>query len=251
MSGHSHWANIKHQKKREDRRRGKLFTKLVRDIMMAAREGGGDPEFNVSLRFAVDRAKDANMPKENIERAIKRGTGELEGVNLEEIVYEGYAPSGIAILIHTVTDNRNRTASELRNAFGDRGGSMAEAGAVMWQFDRKGYLALPADGLDEMEVFELAVEAGADDVEFSDDLIEIYAEPSVFADVQKALENAGIESKDARLTMVPKQRMQLEDDKTMNVMRLIDHIEDLDDVQEVHSNLEISDEVIRRYEGEL
>lgn len=251
MSGHSHWANIKHQKKREDRRRGKLFTKLVREISVAARQGGGDPDFNLQLRLAIDRAKEANMPKENIERAIKRGTGELEGVDLEEIVYEGYAPSGVALLVHTVTDNRNRTASELRNAFADRGGSMAEAGAVMWQFDRKGYIALEPDGLDEERIFEIAVEAGAEDIEFGDDLIEVYAEPDRFAAVQKALEEAQIASQDARLTMVPKRRMQLDEDKTLNVMRLIDALEDMDDVQEVHTNLDITDDAIAKYEGEL
>ncbi|MGD9001027.1 MAG: YebC/PmpR family DNA-binding transcriptional regulator, partial [Anaerolineae bacterium] len=163
MAGHSHWANIKHQKRREDHRRGKLFTKLVREITVAARQGGGDPEFNLQLRLAIDKAKDGNMPKENIERAIKRGTGELEGTNLEEIVYEGYAPNGVAVLVHTVTDNRNRTASQLRNAFSDRGGSLAEAGAVQWQFDRKGYIAVNYDGIDEEDVFDKAVEAGAEE----------------------------------------------------------------------------------------
>ncbi|MFW6082977.1 MAG: YebC/PmpR family DNA-binding transcriptional regulator [Chloroflexota bacterium] len=251
MSGHSHWANIKHQKNREDRRRAKLFTKLVREISVAARQGGGDPEFNIQLRLAIDKAKDANMPKENVEKAIKRGTGELEGVDLEEIVYEGYAPSGIALLVHAVTDNRNRTASELRNAFSDRGGSMAEAGAVLWQFDRKGYIALEPDGLDEERIFEIAVEAGADDIEFGDSLIEVYADPGRFAAVQEALKTAEVVTKDARLTMVPKQRMELDEDKTLNVMRLIDNLEDMDDVQEVHTNLEITDDVIAKYEGEL
>jgi YebC/PmpR family DNA-binding regulatory protein len=251
MSGHSHWANIKHQKKQADRRRGKLFTKLVREISVAARHGGGDPEFNLQLRLAIDKAKIANMPKENIERAIKRGTGELEGVDLEEIVYEGYAPSGIALLVHTVTDNRNRTASELRNAFSGRGGSMAEAGAVLWQFDRKGYIAVASDGLDEELVFEIAVEAGADDVEFGDGLIQIYVDPPHFTNVQQALDDAGISSEDARLTMVPKQCMKLTEDKTLNVLRLIDALEDMDDVQEVHSNLEVSDEIMAKYEQEF
>lgn len=251
MSGHSHWANIKHQKKREDRRRAKLFTKLVREIFVAARQDGGDPEFNIQLRLAIDKAKDANMPKENIERAIKRGTGELEGVDLEEIVYEGYAPSGVALLVHTVTDNRNRTASDVRNAFSDRGGSMAEAGAVMWQFDRKGYVAVTPDGLDEERIFEIAVEAGADDIEFGDDLIEVYADPDRFAAVQKALKEAQVATRDARLTMVPRQRMKLDEDKTLNVMRLMDALEDMDDVREIHSNLEITDETIAKYEGEL
>jgi YebC/PmpR family DNA-binding regulatory protein len=251
MAGHSHWANIKHQKKREDRRRAKIFTKLVREITVAARQGGGDPEFNIQLRLAIDRAKDANMPKDNIERAIKRGTGELEGVDLEEIVYEGYAPSGVALLIHAVTDNRNRTASELRNAFSDRGASMAEAGAVLWQFDRKGYIALESDGLDEERVFEIAVVAGAEDIEFGEDLIEIFANPSDFAAVQKALEEAEIATQDARLTMVPERTMKLDEDKTFRVMRLIEALEDMDDVQEVHSNLEITDDIIAKYEGDV
>ncbi|MBS3783675.1 MAG: YebC/PmpR family DNA-binding transcriptional regulator [Anaerolineae bacterium] len=251
MAGHSHWANIKHQKKKEDRRRAKIFTKLVREITVAARQGGGDPEFNIQLRLAIDRAKDGNMPKENIERAIKRGTGELEGVDLEEIVYEGYAPSGVAVLVHAVTDNKNRTASELRKAFSDSGGSLAEAGAVTWQFDRRGYIALEPDGLDEEHVFEIAVEAGAEDIEFGDDLIEIYATPDRFSSVQKALEKAEIPTRDARLTMVPKRRMTLGERETLNVMRVIERLEDMDDVQEVHSNLEITDEIIAKYEGEL
>ncbi len=250
MSGHSHWANIKHQKKREDRRRGKLFTKLVREITVAARDGGGDPDFNIQLRLAVDRAKDANMPKENIERAIKRGTGELEGTDLEEIVYEGYASNGIALLVHAVTDNRNRTASDLRNAFAENGGSLAEAGAVRWQFERKGYIAISRDGIDEEEVFEVAVDAGADDIEFGDDLIEIYVEPGRFAGVRSALDGAGLSLEVTRLTMLPKGTMLLDQRETLRVMRAIDTLEDLDDVQEVHTNLDITDEVIALYEGE-
>ncbi|MFO7740857.1 MAG: YebC/PmpR family DNA-binding transcriptional regulator [Anaerolineae bacterium] len=249
MSGHSHWANIKHQKKREDRRRGKLFTKLVREITVAARQGGGDPEFNLQLRLAIDKAKDANMPKENIERAIKRGTGELEGTDLEEIVYEGYASNGIALLVHTVTDNRNRTASDLRNAFAANGGSLAEAGAVQWQFERKGYIAIKPDHVDEEQVFDVVVEAGADDVDFGTDLIEIYAVPSRFAAVQEALDAAGIPTEAARLTMVPKGAVRLDEKETLRVMRVIDTLEDLDDVQEVHCNLEIADDVIAKYEG--
>jgi YebC/PmpR family DNA-binding regulatory protein len=251
MSGHSHWANIKHQKKKEDRRRGKLFTKLVREITIAARQGGGDPEFNLQLRLAIDKAKDANMPKENIERAIKRGTGELEGVDLEEIVYEGYASNGIALLVHAVTDNRNRTASDLRNVFSANGGSLAEAGAVQWQFERKGYLAIESEDIDEEEVFDIAVEAGAEDVEFDDGLIEIYAAPSGFAAVQDALDRAGIPIEQARLTMVPKGTMKLDEKETLRVMRVIDTLEDLDDVQEVHSNLEITDDVIAKYEEDI
>jgi YebC/PmpR family DNA-binding regulatory protein len=251
MAGHSHWANIKHQKKKEDRRRAKLFTKLVREITVAARQGGGDPEFNIQLRLAIDKAKDANMPKENIERAIKRGTGELEGVDLEEIVYEGYAANGIALLVHTVTDNRNRTASDLRNVFSASGGSLAEAGAVQWQFERKGYIAISSEDADEEEIFDIVVEAGADDVEFGDDLIEIYASPSRFAAVQEALDAAGIPTEAARLTMVPKGTVRIDEKETLRVMRVIDTLEDLDDVQEVHSNLEITDDAIAKYEGDI
>lgn len=250
MSGHSHWANIKHQKRREDRRRAKVFTKLVREITVAAREGGGDPEFNIQLRLAIDRAKEGNMPKENVERAIKRGTGELEGTNLEEIVYEGYASNGIALLVHAVTDNRNRTASDLRNAFSDNGGSLAEAGAVQWQFDRKGYIAIKPDGLDEERIFDVAVEAGADEVEFGDTLVEIYADPGHLAAVRQALDTAGISPEAARLTMVPKGTMRLDDRETLRVMRMIETLEDLDDVQEVHTNLDITDDVIAMYEEE-
>jgi YebC/PmpR family DNA-binding regulatory protein len=250
MSGHSHWANIKHQKRREDHRRGKLFTKLVREITVAARQGGGDPEFNLQLRLAIDKAKDGNMPKENIERAIKRGTGELEGTNLEEIVYEGYAPNGVAVLVHAVTDNRNRTASQLRNAFSDRGGSLAEAGAVQWQFDRKGYIAVNYDGVDEENIFDIVVEAGAEEIEFGDDLIEIYVNPKHFGAVQKALEEGGVPIEVTRLTMVPKSTVKLGEAETLRVMRVIDALEDLDDVQEVHYNMEITDEVIAKYEGE-
>lgn len=248
MSGHSKWANIKHKKAKEDARRAKLFTKLVREITVAARQGGGDPETNISLRLVIDKAKDANMPKENIERAIKRGTGELEGVDLVEAIYEGYGPNGVAMMVHTVTDNKNRTVSELRRAFTKQGGTMAEAGAVEWQFERKGYISLLPDGVDEEDLFEIAVEAGAEDIEFGEDLIEIYSGLDQFELVQRALEDADISHKTAELAMVPKTTMQLEKDKAFRVMKLIDILEDLDDVQQVYSNLEISDELISQYE---
>lgn len=249
MSGHSKWANIKHKKAKEDARRAKLFTKLVREITVAAREGGGDPEINFNLRLAIERAKDANMPKENIERAIKRGTGELEGVELVDAMYEGYAPNGIALLVHTVTDNKNRTVSELRNVLSSRGGSLADAGAVDWQFDRKGYIAVAPDGAGEETVFDIAVEAGAEDVEFGDDLIEIYADLDHFQSVQQALEEADIPSETARLTMVPQATVPLDEKETLRVMKLIDALEDMDDVQEVYSNLKITDETIAKYES--
>lgn len=248
MSGHSKWANIKHKKAKEDARRAKLFTKLVREITVAARQGGGDPEMNISLRLAIDKAKDANMPKENIERAIKRGTGELEGVDLEEAIYEGYGPNGVAMMVHTVTDNKNRTVSELRGVFTKKGGTMAEAGAVEWQFERKGYISLLPDGVDEEDLFEIAVEAGAEDIEFGEKLIEIYSSLDQFESVQQALEDADISHETAELAMVPKTTVKLEKDKAFRVMKLIDTLEDLDDVQQVYSNLEISDELIAQYE---
>jgi len=251
MSGHSKWSNIKHKKAKEDAKRAKLFTKLVREITVAARQkGGGDPEMNFQLRLAIDRAKDANMPKENIERAIKRGTGELEGLDLEEVMYEGYAPNGVALLVQTVTDNRNRTVSELRGALSKKGGKLADAGAVAWQFERKGYIAVPPDGVDEDMLFEIAVEAGAEDIEFGDDLVEVYTTPAHFEAVQGALEEADIPQDTAELTMVSNATVPMEEDDVLKVMKIIDAVEDLDDVQQVYSNLEISDEVIARYEAE-
>ena len=250
MSGHSKWSTIKHQKAKNDARRGKLFTRLSREITVAAREGGGNPEFNFALRLAIDSAKDANMPKENIERAIKRGTGELKGGELERILYEAYAPNGVGLLIQVLTDNRNRTVAEIRRVLTKKGGNMAEAGAVMWQFDRKGYIAIAPNGEDADAIFDVAVEAGAEDFVFSDDMIEIFAAPENFQEVIEALEANGINSKSSELSMIPKNTLELGELDTMRVMHVINALEDLDDVQQIYSNLDISDDVMQKFEDE-
>ncbi len=249
MSGHSKWSTIKHKKAATDAKRGKLFTRLAREITIAAREGGGDPEVNFGLRLAMDKAKAANMPKDNIGRAIKRGTGELKGEELVEVVYEGYAPHGVALLVKVLTDNRNRTVATVRRILTRQGGTLADVGAVAWQFDRKGYIAIAPDGVDKDTLFEAAVEAGAEDVVFSDDLIEVYAELDTFQAVRQALEDAGIHFERAELVMIPKTTMQLAEKETLQVMGIIDALEELDDIQQVYSNLDISDEVMTKYEA--
>jgi len=249
MSGHSKWSTIKHKKATQDARRGKLFTQLAREITIAAREGGGDPDTNFRLRLATDKARTANMPKENVERAIKRGTGELKGEELAEVTYEGYAPNGVALLVQVLTDNKNRTVADVRRTLTRQGGTLADAGAVVWQFDRKGYIAIAPDGMDQDTLFEIAVEAGAEDVVFSDDLIEVYAGLENFQTVREALQEAGIRFETAELAMLPKTTLQLEEKETLRVMGVIDALEELDDVQQVYSNLDISDEVMTRYEA--
>ncbi len=249
MSGHNKWSTIKHKKAAQDAKRGQLFTRLAREIVIAAREGGGDPEANFSLRLAIDKARAANMPKENIERSIKRGTGELKGEELVEVVYEGYAPHGVAVLVQVLTDNKNRTVSEVRRVFTRQGGAMADAGAVAWQFERKGYIAIAPDGVDQDTIFELAVEAGAEDVVFSNDMIEIFAEVANFQAVRQALENSGIQVETAELSMIPKTTLQLGEKETTQVMGVIEALEELDDTQQVYSNLYISDEILAKYEA--
>jgi YebC/PmpR family DNA-binding regulatory protein len=249
MSGHSKWSTIKHKKAATDAKRGKLFTRLAREITLAAREGGGNPDVNFSLRLAVDKAKSANMPKDNIERAIKRGTGELKGEELSEVTYEGYAPNGVALLLQVLTDNKNRAVADVRRIITRQGGTLADAGAVAWQFDRKGYIAVAPDGVDQDTLFEVAVEAGAEDVVFGDDLIEVYAELENFQAVRQALQEAGIRFETAELTMIPKTTMQLGEKETLQVMGVIEALEELDDVQQVYSNLDISDEIMAQYEA--
>jgi YebC/PmpR family DNA-binding regulatory protein len=249
MSGHSKWSTIKRKKAAEDAKRGKIFTRLAREITVAAREGGSDPEINFRLRLAVDKAKAANMPKDNIERAITRGVGGGKDDELEEVTYEGYAPHGVALLVQTLTDNRNRAVAEVRHVFNRQGGSMSEAGAVAWQFDRKGYIAIEPNGVDADEIFENAVEAGAEDVIFGDDMIEVFAELDDFQSVQESLEACGIKVATSELAMVPKTTMQLPPEQALRVMRVIEALEDLDDVQQVYSNLDISDELMTQYEA--
>jgi YebC/PmpR family DNA-binding regulatory protein len=245
MSGHSHWATIRRKKGAQDAKRGKIFTSLAREISVAAREGGGDPNSNLRLQYAVDRARANNMPKDNIERAIKRGTGELrEGNALEEITYEGYGPHGVALLISCVTDNRNRTVSDIRHILSRAGGSMGEGGSVAWQFTRTAYFSFPAEGCNPDEIFELAVEVGADDVNFDDETIEIVGPIETFKQISDRIREAGIKPEEAELRYLPNNEIELMVDETLQVIRTIEELEDLDDVQNVNSSLTISDEAM-------
>jgi YebC/PmpR family DNA-binding regulatory protein len=244
MSGHSKWSTIKRKKAANDAKRGAVFTRLAREIAIAAREGGGDTETNFALRLAVDHAKAENMPKDNIERAIKRGTGEDKaGADFEQILYEGYAPNGIALLIDVVTDNRNRTVAEVRHVLTRANGNLADAGSVSWQFKRVAYFAFPAEGLDVDKAFDVAVEAGADDVVIEDD-VEIYASVEAFKEIDDRLIAAGYAPEEASLRMVPNSVIELPADETLKIMGIIEELEDLDDVRTVYSNLEISEEAV-------
>jgi len=251
MSGHSHWATNKRKKGASDAKRGQLFTRLAREISMAAREGGGDPDTNFRLRIAFDKARAVNMPKESIERAIKRGTGEdKSGVVIEKISYEGYAPHGVALMIDCLTENRNRTVSELRHTLSRSGGSMAEMGSVAWQFDRVAYFAIPAAGVNFDKVFELAVEGGANDVKQDEEYIEIFAPVEVFKSLSDRLKKENIEIEEQDLRMIPKQELSLSLDDTLKVMRVVEEVEDLEDVESVFSNLQVSDEAWAALESE-
>lgn len=250
MAGHSKWANIKHQKKKEDKRRGKLFTKLSREIEIAAREGG-DPEVNFNLRIAIDRAKDANMPNDNIERAIKRGTGEdRDASEMEQIHYEGYAPHGVALIIKTITDNRNRTVADIRHILSKYGGNMGQGGSVAWQFTRKSFFVIPADGHDYDTLFKVGLESGAEDVIEDEDYFEIVGSVDVFKDIHDSLKEKGIKTENSGLRMDPDQEIDLDLEKTFQVMKVIEELEDLDDVQIVYSNLRVSDQVLEELEKE-
>ena len=245
MSGHSKWSTIKRKKAVTDAKRGAVFTRYAREIAIAAREGGGDPESNFTLRLAVDRAKAGNMPNDNIERAIKRGTGEdKEGGVLEQITYEGYAPHGVALIVECVTDNRNRTVADLRHLLTKYNGSLGESGSVAWQFTQEAFFVFPQQGKDEDELFELAVEAGADNVEFADGEVEIVGPVDSFKTIGDAIKAAGIVIEDAGLRMVANQEIELASTETVQVMRVIESVEELDDVQNISSNLKISDEAI-------
>ena len=250
MSGHSKWATIKRKKGAADAKRGQVFTRLTREIVMAARDGGSDVESNFRLRLAVDKARAQNMPKDNIERAIKRGTGESkEGAAFEQVFYEGYAPHGVALMIEGVTENRNRTVAEIRHALTRSGGSMGEAGSVGWQFTRSAYFAIPSAGKNFDAIFELAVDSGADDINQDEELIEITAPVESFKILSDRLRVAGIQPEEAGLRMIPNQEMELSIENTLQVMRAIEGLEELDDVQAVYSNLHISDEAMAALES--
>ncbi len=244
MSGHSKWATIKRKKGAADAKRGQMFTKLAREIQLAARQGP-DTNFNFRLRLIVEKARAENMPKENIERAIKRGAGlDSEGGQLEEVTYEGYGPHGVAILMQTVTDNKNRTVSEIRRALTRGGGSMGESGSVGWLFESKGYIAVSMEGKNEDKVFELALDAGAEDVQFGEETAEIYTQPSDLQPVRQAFEDARYKIESAELTMQPKTLIALSPADTLQVLNLVEALEELDDMSKVYSNLEITDEAL-------
>ena len=246
MSGHSKWSQIKRAKGAADAKRGQLFTKLGREITVAAREGGPDPDANARLRLAVQRAREANMPMDTIDRAIKRVVGG-EAAALEEIVYEGYGPNGAAILIEAMTDNRNRTVAEIRNAFTRGGGSLGESGCVAWLFDSRGIITVQPNGADPDEVALKAIDAGADDFLVVDDGIEIYTDPAQLDAVRTALEQEHLAVNGAETAMVPKTTLELEPKDTVTVLKLMERLEELDDVQRVYSNLELSEEALKQF----
>ncbi len=249
MSGHSKWSTIKRKKGAEDAKRGKMFTRLGRDIMIAAREGGGDEDSNPKLKLAVAKAKTANMPKDNIERAIKKGTGELEGGDVEELRYEGYGPDGIAFIVEVMTDNKNRALAEVKHAFSKHGGNLATSGAVAWQFDHKGYITLKGEENDFDEVFLEAAEAGAEDVVDEDGIITVYTPREAFGSVEQTLNEAGYEIDESELRWFPQNEAEVENSKALQNMRLLEMLEELDDVQTVATNLQINDDVVSAFES--
>ncbi len=251
MSGHSHWATIRRKKGAADAKKGAAFTRLARELVMAAREGGGDPESNFRLALAVEKARAGNMPKDNIERAIRRGTGEdKDSAVFEEITYEGYGPHGVALMLDCVTDNRNRAVAEIRHQLSRSGGNMAEAGAVSWQFKRNCYFAFPSSMLNYDKAFELALDAGAEDVTEDGENIEIIGPVDAFKKIADALKKAGVTPDEAELRMIPKQEMELPVDQTISVLHVIEALEELDDVQAVFHNLKIPDEAWAALEAE-
>jgi YebC/PmpR family DNA-binding regulatory protein len=241
MSGHSKWHSIKHKKGALDAKRGKLFTKFIKEITVAARTGGGDPDANARLRKAILDAKNGNMPNDTIDRAIRRGTGEEDGVNYEEITYEGYGPGGVALLIQSMTDNRNRTVAEIRHLFSKNGGNLGESGSVGWMFDKKGYIVVSKSDKSEEELFDLVIEAGADDLRDDEDNFEIITSPEAFEGVQAAVKSAGIEPQVAEVEFVPQNYIRLEGADARQMLKLMEALEDHDDVQKVSANFDISE----------
>lgn len=243
MAGHSKWANIKHRKEAQDNKKGKIFTKIARELTVAAKIGGGDPASNSRLRLALDKARASNMPKDNVERAVKKGTGEGNDQIFEDITYEGYAPGGVGILVKTLTDNRNRTIMEVRTVITKRGGSMAEAGSVAWQFENKGIIEVPVTACSEDDIMNYVLEAGAEDVVTDGDIYSITTEPAEFENVKKHLEENNIQIDFAELSMKPKTTIDVEGEAAKKLIALVEALEDLDDVQEVYGNHKIDDSV--------
>jgi YebC/PmpR family DNA-binding regulatory protein len=243
MSGHSKWSSIKHKKAATDAKRGKVFTKLIKEITVAARMGGGDPEANPRLRTAIQAAKGENMPKDNIERAVKKGTGELEGVNYDESIYEGYGPGGAAVLIESLTDNKNRTVADIRHIFSKAGGNMGESGCVAWMFDKKGYIAVENKAVEEEALMEAALDAGAEDIREDDSNFEIITAPEDFEAVKTAIDGASIPYLVAEVTMLPQSTTFLKGKEAEQMVRLMEALEDCDDVQKVYTNADIPEEI--------
>ena len=244
MAGHSKWANIKHRKAAVDAKRGKIFTKLIRELTVAAKEGGGDPESNPRLRTAVATAKGANMPNDTIERAVKRGTGDIEGVVYNEIFYEGYGPGGSAVYVKTLTDNRNRTVSEIRRIFTKHGGGLGENGCVAWMFDLKGRIAFAEDSVDEDTLFDLVIDAGADDVRTEDSDIVVITPTDNYETIKKAVSDSGIQYESAEVTMIPQTNVRIEGRDAEHMIRLMEALEDSDDVQNVYANFDIDEQLL-------
>ena len=245
MSGHSKWHNIRLRKGKQDAERGKIFTKLAREIIVATRHGGGNPDSNVRLRLAVQKARESSMPADNIKRAIQRGTGELEGVIYDEVTYEGYGSGGVAVLVECLTDNRNRTVAELRNIFSKCGGSLGESGCVAWMFEAKGIITIPGENVDEDSVMVATLDSGADDIRVEGDIIEVITQPEDLQAARDALDNAGIKHTDAETAKLPKNTVRVEGKEASQVLRLVEMLEDVDDVQNVYANFDIPDEIMQ------
>ena len=250
MSGHSKWAKIKHKKGAEDAKRGNLFTKMAKEITAAAKDGGGSVDTNFRLRAAVARAREYNMPQSNVENAIKKGTGEIEGIVYENVLFDAYGPGGVALLVEGLTDNKNRTTAEIRNILAKKGGSMAGAGSTAWMFTKKGYIVVEKAKASEDVLMEIALEAGADDVILDGDTFEISCDPSVFEAVRNALTAKKIETTTAEVTMLPNSKVKVEGNDAKNILGLMEALEEHEDVQAVHANFDISDEEIAKISGE-
>jgi YebC/PmpR family DNA-binding regulatory protein len=250
MSGHSKWHSIKHKKAATDSKRGKLFTKTIKELTVAARQGGGNPDSNPALRLAISKAKQANMPADNIDRAIKKGTGELEGVNYEKVMYEGYAPAGVALYVEVLTDNKNRTTAEIRNMFAKHGGNMAGSGSVSWMFEMKGYIAIAKETIAEDALMSIALESGAEDMTSEGDTFEIKTLPQDFEKVKQVLDDKSIKVESAELTMIPKSTIKVVDEKAKQILSLVDALEEHDDVQNVYANFDIPEDILEKTEAE-
>jgi YebC/PmpR family DNA-binding regulatory protein len=244
MSGHNKWASIKHKKAATDAKKGKLFSRISKELTMSAKSGGADPASNARLRVAINKAKSVNMPADNIERAIKKGTGELPGVSYEEIVYEGYGPKGVAIMVESLTDNKNRTGAEIRNIFSKKGGNMAGSGSVNWMFNKKGFIIVKADNIDEDNLMSIVLEAGAEDMKIDQGVYEITTPVSGLENVKEALKSCDIETESAELTMIPTSVVSLDGEDAKGVLGLVEQLEDHDDVQNVYANFDIPDDIL-------